>query len=57
MSTQIQPELLPEDITDATFKSESEKLKELFNDPYIDVEGFIEQQEIKHQHCSNISAV
>lgn len=53
MSTQIQPELLPVDTDDATFKSESEKLQELFNDPYIDVESFIEHQEIKHQHCSN----
>lgn len=57
MSPKIQPELLPIAITAATFTSESEKLKELFNDPTIDVERFIEEQEIKHQHSLNTVAI
>jgi hypothetical protein len=54
MSTQIQPELLLKDTTTSTFISESEKLKELFNDPTIDVERYIELQEIKQQRKLNL---
>lgn len=57
MSTLTQPELLPINNTAATFASESEKLKELFNDPTIDVERFIKQQEVKHQLNLNNTAI
>ncbi len=53
MTNKLQPELLPVDTNNATFKSESEKLQEFFNDPTMDVERFIEQQEIKHQLSQN----